>query len=215
MIATLIVVLDLLGVAVFAVTGALVASRKQMDVVGFAFLATVTGIGGGTLRDLVLGVQPVFWVHKPVYVVVCIAIAAIVFFTAHIPESRYRLLLWLDALGLSFFCVVGADKALDADTGWFIAVVMGVITATFGGIVRDVLGGEVPIILRKEIYATAALAGSGIFVGAFAAGIPGTLAALAGFAVCLIIRGAALRRGWSLPTYRSRPARNPDELDRQ
>jgi len=215
MIATLIVVLDLLGVAVFAVTGALIASRKQMDIVGFAFLATVTGIGGGTLRDLVLGVQPVFWVHKPVYVVVCIAIAAIVFFTAHIPESRYRLLLWLDALGLSFFCVVGADKALDADAGWFIAVVMGVITATFGGIVRDVLGGEVPIILRKEIYATAALAGSGIFVGAFAAGIPGTLAALAGFAVCLIIRGAALRRGWSLPTYRPRPARNPDELDRQ
>lgn len=215
MIATLIVVLDLLGVAVFAVTGALIASRKQMDIVGFAFLATVTGIGGGTLRDLVLGVQPVFWVHKPVYVVVCIAIAAIVFFTAHIPESRYRLLLWLDALGLSFFCVVGADKALDADAGWFIAVVMGVITATFGGIVRDVLGGEVPIILRKEIYATAALAGSGIFVGAFAAGIPGTLAALAGFAVCLIILGAALRRGWSLPTYRPRPARNPDELDRQ
>src|SRR5262249_52038948 len=158
----------LLGVAVFAVTGALVASRKQMDIVGFALLATVTGIGGGTLRDLVLGVQPVFWVREPVYVVVCIAIAAIVFFTAHVPESRYRLLLWLDALGLSFFCVVGADKALVADAGWFIAIVMGVITATFGGIVRDVLGGEVPVILRKEIYATAALAGSAVFVCLFA-----------------------------------------------
>jgi uncharacterized membrane protein YeiH len=214
MIATLIVVLDLLGVAVFAVTGALVASRKQMDIVGFALLATVTGIGGGTLRDLVLGVQPVFWVHEPIYVVVCVVIAAVVFFTAHIPESRYRLLLWLDALGLSFFCVVGADKALVADTGWFIAVVMGVITATFGGILRDVLGGEIPIILRKEIYATAALAGAAVFVGAFAAGVPGIVAALAGFAVCLVIRGAALRRGWSLPTYRSRPARSPDEPGR-
>lgn len=215
MIATLIVVLDLLGVAVFAVTGALVASRKQMDIVGFALLATVTGIGGGTLRDLILGVQPVFWVREPFYVVVCVVVAVVVFFTAHIPESRYRLLLWLDALGLSFFCVVGADKALDADAGWFIAVVMGVITATFGGIVRDVLGGEVPIILRKEIYATAALAGAAVFVAAFVLGAPGILAAFTGFAVCLATRGAALRRGWSLPTYRPRPARSLDELDRR
>lgn len=215
MIATLIAVLDLLGVAVFAVTGALVASRKQMDIVGFALLATVTGIGGGTFRDLVLGTQPVFWVQEPIYVVVCIGIATIAFFTAHVPESRYRLLLWLDALGLSFFCVVGADKALEAGTGWFISIVMGVITATFGGIVRDVLGDEIPIILRKEIYATAALAGSAVFIGTFAAGIPGVVAAFAGFATCLVIRGMALRRGWSLPTYRSRPPRTPDELDRR
>ena len=215
MIETLIAVLDVLGVAVFAVTGALVASRKQMDIVGFALLATVTGIGGGTLRDLVLGVQPVFWVREPIYVVVCITIAAIAFFTAHVPESRYRLLLWLDALGLSFFCIVGADKALVAGAGWFIAIVMGVITATFGGIVRDVLGDEIPIILRKEIYATAALAGSAVFIGTFAVGIPGIVAAFAGFAVCFGIRAAALRRGWSLPTYRPRPARDPDELDRR
>ena len=153
-------------------TGALAASRKQMDIVGFALLATVTGIGGGTLRDLVLGAQPVFWVQEPVYVAICIAVAVIVFFTAHIPESRYRLLLWLDALGLSFFCVAGADKALVADAGCFIAIVMGVITATFGGVVRDVLGGEIPVILRKEIYATAALAGAGVFVGLLAAGAP-------------------------------------------
>ena len=214
MIATLIVALDLLGVAVFAVTGALVASRKQMDIVGFALLATVTGIGGGTLRDLVLGAQPVFWVQQPLYVVVCIVVAVAVFFTAHIPQSRYRLLLWLDAVGLSFFCVVGADKALEAGSGWFIAIVMGVITATFGGIVRDVLGGEVPVILKKEIYATAALAGSAAFVAATMAGIPGIAAALAGFAVCLLIRGAALRRGWSLPAYRARPGRSPNELER-
>ena len=110
MIATLITILDLAGVAVFAVTGALVASRKQMDIVGFALLATVTGIGGGTLRDLVLGVTPVFWVQQPVYVAVCVAVAAIVFFTAHIPESRYRLLLWLDALGLSFSAWSGRTR---------------------------------------------------------------------------------------------------------
>ncbi len=165
MIATLIAILDLFGVAVFAVTGALVASRKQMDIVGFALLATVTGIGGGTLRDLLLGFSPVFWVHQPIYVVICVAVAGLVFFTAHVPESRYRLLLWLDALGLSVFCVVGADKAMEAGTGAFIAIVMGVITATFGGLVRDVLGGEIPVILRKEIYASAALAGSIAVVG--------------------------------------------------
>lgn len=215
MIATLITTLDLLGVAVFAVTGALVASRKQMDIVGFALLATVTGIGGGTLRDLVLGLTPVFWVQQPVYVVICVAVAAIVFFTAHIPESRYRLLLWLDALGLSVFCVVGADKALAAGTGAFIAVVMGVITATFGGVVRDVLGGEIPVILRKEIYATAALAGAATFVGGALAGLPPAAAALGGFAVCLVIRGLALQRGWSLPVYRARPGRSPDEIDRR
>lgn len=215
MIETLITILDLCGVAVFAITGALVASRKQMDIVGFALLATVTGIGGGTLRDLVLGAAPVFWVQQPIYVVVCIAVAAIVFFTAHIPESRFRLLLWLDALGLSFFCVVGADKALESGAGWFIAVVMGVFTATFGGVVRDVLGGEIPVVLRREIYATAALAGSAAFVAGFAAGAPGPAAALAGFAICLAIRGMALRRGWSLPVYRPRPGRSPDEIDRR
>lgn len=216
MIATLVSVLDLCGVAVFAVTGALVASRKQMDIVGFALLATVTGIGGGTLRDLVLGLAPVFWVRQPLYVAICIAVAGVVFFTAHIPESRYRLLLWLDAIGLSVFCVVGADQALAAGAGPFIAVVMGVITATFGGVVRDVLGGEIPIVLRKEIYATAALAGSTAFVAGTLAGIPAVAAALGGFAICLAIRGAALQRGWSLPVYRPRPGRSPpDDPDRR
>lgn len=214
-IATLITVLDLLGVAVFAITGALVASRKQMDIVGFALLATVTGIGGGTLRDVVLGQTPVFWVQQPVYVVVCISVAGIAFFTAHVPESRYRLLLWLDAVGLATFCVVGADKALVAGAGPFIAVVMGVITATFGGVVRDVLGGEIPVILRKEIYATAALAGAAAFIGGAMAGLPPGTAALAGFVVCLAIRGLALQRGWSLPVYRARPGRTQDELDRR
>jgi uncharacterized membrane protein YeiH len=209
MVATLTGLLDLFGVAVFAVTGALTASRKQMDIVGFALLATVTAIGGGTVRDLVLGAQPVFWVKEPVYVAICVIVAAVVFFTAHIPESRYRLLLWLDALGLSFFCVAGADKALQAGAGWFIAVVMGVITATFGGVVRDVLGGEIPVILRREIYVTAALAGSAAFVGLTAAGLDAGPAAFAGFAVCLAIRGLALQRGWSLPVYRARPGRDP------
>lgn len=211
MLETFITILDFLGVAVFAVTGALVASRKQMDVVGFALLATVTGIGGGTLRDLILRI-PVFWVQKPVYVGVCLAVAAIAFFTAHIPQSRYRLLLQLDAIGLSFFCVVGAEVALAAGSGPFIAIIMGVMTATFGGIMRDILGGEVPIILRKEIYATAALVGACVFTVLAAWGGQGIAATLAGFLACFVIRAMALRRGWSLPPYRARPGRRPDEL---
>jgi uncharacterized membrane protein YeiH len=138
-----------------------------------------------------------------------------VFFTAHIPESRYRLLLWLDALGLSVFCVVGAGKAMEAGTGSFIAIVMGVITATFGGVVRDVLGGEIPVVLRKEIYASAALAGAAVLVGGIMAGLPPAAATLAGFAICFAIRGLALQRGWSLPVYRARPGRSQDQIDRR
>src|SRR3954469_24833613 len=98
MLATIIAVLDGLGIVVFAVTGALVASRKQMDVVGFALLGIVTGVGGGTLRDLLLGTAPVFWVRDAARVLICAGVAAITFFTAHIPQSRYNLVLWLDAV---------------------------------------------------------------------------------------------------------------------
>src|ERR687893_260909 len=109
--------LDWLGVIVFAISGALVASRKQMDVVGFALLGTVTGIGGGSLRDLLLGLSPVFWVREPAYLIVCVIISGVVFVTAHIPQSRYRVLLWFDALGLALFAVTGAEKALLVGAG--------------------------------------------------------------------------------------------------
>jgi uncharacterized membrane protein YeiH len=214
MLDTFILALDLFGVAVFAVTGALTASRKQMDVFGFMLLATVTGIGGGSIRDLMLGLMPVFWVKQPVYLLLCVVVAVITFFTAHIPESRYRVLLWLDAVGLSFVCVVGADRALDAEAGPFVAVTMGVVTATFGGMIRDILGGESPIILRKEIYVTAALAGAVAFVAMRMIGAPLGAPALTGFATCFVIRALALHYGWSLPAYRPRPGRTPDEVDR-
>jgi uncharacterized membrane protein YeiH len=134
--------LDWLGIIAFTVTGALVASRKQMDVVGFVVLGTVTGIGGGTLRDVLLGL-PVFWVREPAYLITCALASVLVFFAAHIPQSRYRNLLWLDAIGLALFAVTGAEKAAHAGADSTVAVAMGVITGTFGGIVRDLLGGEV------------------------------------------------------------------------
>ena len=212
MLATLISLLDLFGMAVFATSGALVASRKQMDIFGFILLGTVTGVGGGTIRDLMLGIMPVFWVANPSYLIVCIVVSSIVFFTAHIPESRYRLLLWFDAAGLAAYAIVGAEKGLAAGADALVAVTMGIITATFGGIVRDVLGGESPIILRKEVYVTAALAAALLYVTLLFLGVPSVPASLAGVACGFIVRGCALHWGWSLPAYRTRPGRTPEQV---
>jgi uncharacterized membrane protein YeiH len=203
--------LDWIGVAVFAVSGALVASRKQMDLVGFALLGTVTGIGGGTLRDVLLG-QPVFWVREPAYLVACIAVSCLVFFFAHVPQSRYRLLVWLDAVGLALFAVAGAEKALLSGAGPVVAVTMGVVTASFGGIIRDVLGAESPVVLSREIYVTAALVGALVFVTLVQLGVTRDPALMAGLAAGLALRGTAILRGWSLPRYRPRPGRSAQEL---
>jgi uncharacterized membrane protein YeiH len=206
--------LDWLGVIVFAISGALVASRKQMDVVGFALLGTVTGIGGGTLRDLLLAQGPVFWVREPTYLILCVVVSCAVFFTAHIPQSRYRVLLWFDALGLALFAVAGAERALIAGSGSVVAVAMGVITATFGGIIRDVLGNESPVVLSREIYVTAALIGASMFIVLSGFGLARESALGAGLLAGLVVRGMALRRGWSLPRYRERPGRTLDEIRR-
>ncbi len=207
-----ILLLDYAGIAVFAATGALAASRKQLDIIGFVFLAAVTGIGGGTLRDLILGQAPVFWVANPDYVVVTSVVAVIVFFTAHLVESRFRLLLWLDAIGLAAYSVLGAAKGLAATGSPTVAVVTGVMTATFGGILRDLLAGEPSVLLRPEIYVTAALAGAAVFTFAGGMEIPETTAAILAFLAALAVRGGALRFGWTFPTYRSRPGRRPEDL---
>jgi len=214
MLGSFLTVIDWFGTAVFAVTGALVASRKRMDITGFILLGCLTGMGGGTLRDLMLGALPVFWVREPIYLAICVAVSAATFFLAHIPESRYRVLLWLDAAGLALFCVAGADRALTAGANAFIAVAMGVVTATFGGVMRDMLGGESPLILRREIYVTAALAGATAFVGLLALGAGGAIAAALGFVACFVIRALALSYGWSLPVYRAREGRTMEEVER-
>lgn len=205
-------ILDWLGIVVFATTGALVASRKEMDIVGFVLLGTITGIGGGTIRDTLLGEFPIFWVTDPSYLVVCIVVASATFFFAHIPQSRYRALLWFDAIGLAVFAVIGAERALLAGAGAVVAIAMGVITATFGGIIRDILGGESPMVLRHEIYVTAALAGAALFVGLSAYGLTRELGLASGLLTAALIRFAALRWNWSLPRYRSRPGRNADDV---
>ena len=203
--------LDYAGVAVFAATGALSASRKQLDIIGFLFLASVTGIGGGTFRDLILGV-PVFWIDNPAYVLVCTAVAVLVFFTAHLVESRYKLLLWLDAVGLSAYCVIGAAKGFAVTGSPTVAIVMGILTATFGGILRDLLAGEPSVLLRPEVYVTAALAGAAVYTAATLAGFPLLAAALVAAATAFIVRGGALKFGWTFPSYRRRPGRRPEDI---
>lgn len=200
-------VLDHAGVAVFAATGALAASRKQLDIVGFVFLASVTGIGGGTFRDLVLDL-PVFWVLNPAYVLVCAAVALLVYGTAHLMESRYRALLWLDCVGLAAFGAMGAAKGLDATGSATLAIITGMLTATFGGILRDLLAGEPSVLLRSEIYVSAAMAGAAAYTVSVAASLPQALSLAIAFAIAFIIRGGALRFGWTLPRYKPRAGRD-------
>ena len=203
----IITLLDWMGIIVFALTGALVASRHQMDLIGFILLGTVTGIGGGTLRDLLLDIHPVLWIGQPAYVVVCAAVSTLAFFTAHLVQSRLRFILWLDAIGLALFAVTGAERAMSVGAHPIVAIIMGMITAAFGGIIRDTLSREQSIIFSREIYVTAALTAAASFVGLHMLGanreIAVSVAVLIGFA----LRGGAIYSGWSLPRYRPIPPR--------
>lgn len=203
--------LDYVGIAVFAAAGALAASRKQLDFVAFVFFATVTAVGGGTLRDLLLGV-PVFWIGRPVYLAITLAAALLVYFTAHLFESRYHALLWADAVGLAAYAVVGAAKTLAAGGSAADALVLGVLTATLGGVLRDVLAGEPSVLLRRELYISAAFAGAAGFVALAALNVPFWVAAALGFALAFFVRAGALLWGWALPVYRTRPGRDSSKL---
>lgn len=204
-------VLDYVGIAVFAATGALAASRKQLDIVAFIFFAAVTATGGGTLRDLLIGV-PVFWMNNSAYLATALSVAVLVYFTAHLFESRYRVLLWADAVGLSAYAVVGAAKTLAAGAGVADALALGVLTATLGGVIRDVLAGEPSVILRRELYITCAFAGALTFVVMAAIGAPFWTGATLGFLVAFGVRAGALVWGWALPVYRGRPGRDSSGL---
>ena len=192
--------LDYFGIAVFAISGALLAAEKRQTLVTFFFFAVVTGVGGGTLRDLLIG-APVFWVHTNATLIICIAAALLVWIT-----SRHwfagKALLWFDAAGLGAYATYGAAKALAFGVAPVPAFVMGVLTACAGGIIRDVLAGEPSILMRPELYVTAAALASGLLVGLTLAGAAGILsvsvAAIAGFT----LRGLAIARGLSLPAYR-------------
>ncbi len=211
---TLIDVLDYGGVFVFAATGALAASRCRLDIIGFIFLANMTAVGGGTVRDLVLGNTPVNWVREPLYLLIGTAAAIIVYFTAHRVESRYRILLWLDAVGMATFCVMGAEKALQLGFNAWVSIVAGVFTATLGGVMRDIMSGQPSVLMRREIYISAALAGACCFVALDAAGAPALSSVLSGAGLAFLIRGGALQYGWMLPAHKARRGRTEEELKR-
>lgn len=190
---------DLAGVFVFALTGALAANRSKMDIFGHIVMATLPAIGGGTLRDLILD-APVFWLSAPIYIWLILAAAVLVYAFPPRIGRRMTVLEWADAIGLSLFCVMGASKAYALTQNITISVMMAVVTASAGGMIRDVVANEVPLILQKEIYATAALAGGLVFCLAYSFGAPQTAALAIGGATAFIIRGCALIFGWSLPT---------------
>ncbi|MDX2236914.1 MAG: trimeric intracellular cation channel family protein [Hyphomonadaceae bacterium] len=197
----LIEALDLFGIAVFAASGALAAARARQTLVTFAFFALVTGVGGGTVRDLLIG-APVFWVQDWRVPAVCLGVALAVWLT---PARLWnpRAVDWFDAIGLAVYAVFGAAKSLSLGVPPLPAVMMGVVTACVGGIIRDVLAGEPSILLRPEIYVTAAALAAGLFVVLAVLGTPVVAAAIVGAAAGFVLRALAIARGLKIPAYRN------------
>jgi uncharacterized membrane protein YeiH len=206
--ASLVTFLDYASVLIFALTGALVASRGQLDLVGFIFFATLTGIGGGTLRDLVLGRDPVFWVDRPELLLLTAGAACVVFLTAHLLESRYRAILWLDACALAVAVPAGVGVALELGVSPVVVVMMGVMTGTFGGLMRDVVSNEVPLILKQgELYITAAFGGALVAVVLMTLGCGRGWALIFCAVAVMALRAGSMTCGWRLPVYKGRPPR--------
>ena len=192
--------LDMAGVFVFAISGALAAVRKNMDLFGIIVLALMPAVGGGTIRDLVLD-QPVFWIVSTYSIWVALVAAGITFLFARHLESRMRWLIWADALGLALFCVVGAEKALVVTGSPLVAIMMGVATGVAGGIIRDVICNEIPLVMRPDeyFYATAAFVGSITFCLLQYFSITGAIALWVAVAAAFVTRAMAIWRGWRLP----------------
>lgn len=192
--------LDLFGVTIFAITGSLAAQRKQMDLFGIIVIAFVTAVGGGTLRDVILGQFPVFWVADPIYVVFVLLGVILTALMIRLRLLPQRPLLLADAFGLALFTVIGTQSALDSDVHWGIAVIMGVMSAVAGGVVRDILSDDIPLILRKEIYATASFLGALIYI--VCQMLTATwIAVFVSMMMTLTLRLIAIWRGWSLPSH--------------
>jgi len=194
--------LSLLGVAAFAASGALSAGRKGFDLIGVIVISAVTAIGGGTLRDVLLDRHPIFWIADPLQLVVILAAATLTLVYVRFRRPPWTALLIADALGLALFSISGAQVAEQRGLPGIIVVVMGTITGSAGGVLRDILSGEVPILLRNtELYATAAIAGFTVYLLAKTAGLALIPAALLGMAVVAAIRFAAILWRLRLPVF--------------
>jgi len=194
--------LDLIGVAIFAISGSLAAGRKGLDVLGVIVIAMVTAIGGGTLRDLLLDRHPVFWVDDPSYLIVIIAAAVLTLFFVRTRKPPLNALLLADALGLAVFTIIGAQIAEEAGVSDGIVVMMATMTGVAGGVIRDVLSNEVPLILRRDIYATAAIVGASLYLVIQGMGADTRLAVVAGMLAVAGLRLLAIFKGLRLPVFR-------------
>lgn len=202
-------ILTLAGVAVFAASGALAAGRRSLDPIGVMVLAIVTATGGGTLRDVLMDRHPVFWISQPSMIGVCVAAAAATWLWVRRFPPPDRALQYADALGLAFFSIAGARIAEGAHLSPFICIIMGALTGCAGGLIRDVLVAEVPLIFRKsELYVTACLAGICAYLALEALGVPSEFSSLTGIALIALIRIASIRWRITLPVFEI-PAR-PD-----
>ena len=190
--------IGLAGMAVFAVSGALAALRQELDPFGLLVIATVTAVGGGTLRDVLLDL-PVFWVENPSALYVILGAAIITPFWARLLESRMKVLIWADAFGLALFTATGTQKAMLAGSSAIVAVTMGVMTAAAGGAIRDILCNEIPLVLRKELYAVPAILGGSSFYVLTKAAVAPELTLVISCLVTLLVRLVAVTFSWSLP----------------
>ena len=198
---------DYIGTVVFAITGALVARGKRIDLFGVIVFGIVTAVGGGTLRDLLLGRTPVFWIRDPLYVWLAAGAAVFTFMVVHWRNLPRRVLLVADALGLALFTVIGAQVALDSGASPLIAVIMAVMTGTGGGITRDLLAREIPLVLRREIYATASMIGAIIYVVWAQITTAGDVALIVSIAVTTALRLLSIKLGGQLPLFLDDPSR--------
>jgi uncharacterized membrane protein YeiH len=194
--------LDLIGVGVFAVSGALAAGRRGLDLIGVIVLGTVTAIGGGTIRDVLLDRHPIFWLADPAYLIVMVAAALItVAYVRWRPAPRVALLV-ADGVGLALFSVAGAQIAESRALPALSCIVLGTVTGTAGGMVRDILSAEVPLVLRQgNLYATAAIAGTSTYFLLEHAGVERVPASYAGMIVCGALRSASIWWGLQLPVF--------------
>lgn len=193
---------DLFGVAVFASSGALMAGRKSMDLLGVLVVAMVTALGGGTLRDVVLDHHPVCWVRDDTYVAIAsIGATSVVLWVRMAKPISARGLLIADALGLAIATVIGAGIALQLQASPSVAIIMGVMTGVAGGVMRDVLCNEIPLILQREIYATASIAGAATLTALTAINVPGTTASIVAMLLIFAVRVSAIRWHWALPRF--------------
>lgn len=198
--------LEHFAVAVCAISGVLAAAGRRVDLFGVLVLALVTAVGGGTIRDLCLGAEPVFWIQNPSLLTTTLITAVGTFVVARFWKLPHRVLLIADAFGLAMFTIAGVEKSLAFQQSGWIAIVLGVVTGVAGGLIRDVLCREIPLVFRQEtyLYATAAFCGAAILVLLREFAPDFTNAGITGMAVILVLRLAAIGWKWRLPIFESR-----------